>query len=437
MTKTLRPPGSRELVEKARAEEIVAHWNANDETKYTAVSLGDKAYTEEAAKIVASYITSPDTSHLFDEVTVADLADMIAGRMEEEGLAVLKALCSAVGNGRRLVEVDLSDNAMGSKGINACQAVLEDQYVSLQRLSMCNDGLSGASMHEVADILCKATPSPLTKIHFYNNMSGDDGCEAFARILANCVNLVDVRFSGTRARAKGSLRTAKEFAALGAAGNLSNLTRLDLADNSFGTDGGAELAVAFKNCPKLTYLNLRDCILGDEGTTVVCNALNEAKCPLVHLDLSGNEITAVGAKSVARLLRSQDTLITFHCEENEMTSRGVARIASSLGANLVDVALGCNECGAIGGKALVDASERMTSLKVITIDGNMFQANEVEALETAFGEKLCEMEDNDDFEDVDADLESEEESEEEAETNEQKSNAVDDLADAIAKTHIS
>mmetsp|Transcript_37492 Transcript_37492/g.87423 ORF Transcript_37492/g.87423 Transcript_37492/m.87423 type:complete len:427 (-) Transcript_37492:119-1399(-) len=397
---TLRPPGERETVDAARAKEIVSHWQSTfPDEKFEKVALGNKAYTGEAAEIIGAYIASDQ----FSRLKVADLADVIAGRMEVEGLMVLKALCDAVGKHRELVEVDLSDNAMGLKGIAACTSALEDQRGTIQRLSMCNDGLSGESMNEVANILCQAKPSPLTKIHFFNNMSGDPGCYAFKKILSNCEVLENIRFSGTRAQRPGSLEVAKEFDALGKAGKLSQLKYLDLNDNTFGEEGGSILASALSNCPNLEYLGLRDCVLGDEATTAVCKAL---KCPLSYLDLSGNDLTAKGAKSVAKLLKSMNTLQTFYCEENEMTSRGIAAVANALGQNISVIKLGSNECGSIGAKALVSAASRLKSLKEINLDGNMFPVNDVEELAVAFGDRLLEMEDNDDEEDVDENLES-------------------------------
>merc|ERR1740124_406820 len=107
---------------------------------------------------------------------------------------------------------------MGSKGIKACASVLSGQYSSLKRLSLCNNGLSEDAMNEVAEILSGGAAGEenanfgssmcerLEKIHFFNNMSGNGGCRAFAQILSKCTHqLTDLRFSGTRAGREGSL----------------------------------------------------------------------------------------------------------------------------------------------------------------------------------------------------------------------------------------
>ena len=123
----------------------------------------------------------------------ADISDVIAGRPEELALRVLTILCEALTE-RNLLTIDVSDNAMGEKGINACRAVLSRQ-TTLQSLSMCNDGLSASAMEAMRDLILADTAEPvpgalssaaaalqvqttqLRKLHFFNNMSGDGGAK--------------------------------------------------------------------------------------------------------------------------------------------------------------------------------------------------------------------------------------------------------------------
>jgi len=476
MTKsiTLVAKGPREVVDESKAESIISSWreeikSAGGESSVDKIVLTNKSYTSEAASKIAEFLTSPLDDGLNNNlpvsktIRVANLDDIIASRMEEEGLLVLKTICDAF-IGSSLVEVDLSDNAMGSKGITACKTVLSGQSETLERLLLCNNGLSEFSMAEVADILTVADEDgnsiceQLTKIHFFNNMSGDGGCEAFAKIMSSCSSkLTDVRFSGTRAGRRGSLLISSALEQLGS--KLSNLVRLDLADNTFGSQGGSILAKALRRCSKLKYLNLRDCVLEDDATGEICRAIWSADAPLEHLDLSGNEISRKGAKSIAELIdESTSTLKVLHCEENEMTSKGVAYIASALGSGgaIEEVKLGSNECGSIGATALVtaygDGGDGMPNLKKIYLDENMFPEQDVNTLTEAFGDKLEEMEDNDDEGDADEDLsddsEDEEESDDEEEdaadpdereyTNEGKvsDSAIDKLTSAMGNVNI-
>lgn len=477
---TLTAPGPREVVDEKRANEIIDYWNkelaaASDESKEVVtcerVVLSNKSYTAKAAKIIHLFLTAEDTSMdykqpLASTVKIVDLSDIIASRMEAEGLEVLQTICDAFKNAS-LEEVDLSDNAMGSKGVTACSSVLSGQSSSLERLLLCNNGLSEASMNEVADILCGGTDDGenamsggeticerLTKIHFYNNMSGNGGCRAFARIISKCSDkLEDIRFSGTRAGREGSLFISSSLENLG--DRIINVRNLDLADNSFGLDGGSTLAKALRRCINLTTLNLRDCVLEDDATGLVCRALWTADAPIEKLDLSGNEVSRKGAKAIAELLEDcQSTLKVLHCEENEMTSKGVAYIAGSFGPKLEEIRLGFNECGSIGAMALVTAcgenGEGLPALNSIALDGNMFPESDVGQLEDAFGDKLEQMEDNDDEGDADDDLSESDDDEEEYDEDDEElderefegrakkgnTDSIDKLAEAMGNTKI-
>eukprot|EP00567_Pseudictyota_dubia_P009255 CAMPEP_0197436078 /NCGR_PEP_ID=MMETSP1175-20131217/3550_1 /TAXON_ID=1003142 /ORGANISM="Triceratium dubium, Strain CCMP147" /LENGTH=570 /DNA_ID=CAMNT_0042965267 /DNA_START=202 /DNA_END=1914 /DNA_ORIENTATION=+ len=519
---TLTPPNPthREVVTADRAQDFVSEWKSQlsgrrdevlsslasskgvgvedvSEEDFRAASpvecdkvvLSGKSYTAAAAEVLYSFFTrnANNSSHGDDDedrdgslaagVTVLDMSDVIASRPEDEGLQVLRVLSSAFAHSK-LVEVNLSDNAMGSKGVSACSAVLDGQSDSLERLSLCNNGLSAEAMDEVADILtgmngqggegteddALATDGAgvicerLTKLHFFNNMSGDGGCHSFARILNRCSNptLRDIRFSSTRASDEGSAVVAAALDAAGA--NLAKLERLDLCDNTFKSSSTAALFRVLNRTTRLRYLDLRDCSLDDEdvdgdggGCGKVCHALFGASPPLEHLDLSGNGMTAKGAGAVADLVEDAGgTLKCLFVEENELTSVGVKKIARAIysltsadttedtakGTNdeseegneqegqesaptrcaLTHLKLGTNECGDIGARALVDAYRAglgLPNLTSIDLNGNGFSSEYVSELERTFGDKLGEMDDNDDEAEYDDELDSEGEGEDE------------------------
>ena len=203
---TLEPPGPREVVDEDKAKEFVKLWteqllqhqaangsigdnNNNDDGTEKIIlchriRLSDKSYTAEAAAVIATFLTEPFVGSgvpLVHDIVEVDLSDSIAGRMTEEGLRVLKTICDAFVESK-LIDVNLSDNAIGQQGIGACRTALSKK--SLERLALCNNGLSRETMRQVADILTNddddddgtgCIASNMTKIHFYNNMSGEDG----------------------------------------------------------------------------------------------------------------------------------------------------------------------------------------------------------------------------------------------------------------------
>ncbi len=52
-----------------------------------------------------------------------------------------------------------------------------------------------------------------------------------------------------------------------------SIEHLDLADNSFGVDGAQALSSLLILCNDLNYLDLRDCLLIDEGIRLISDSL--------------------------------------------------------------------------------------------------------------------------------------------------------------------
>jgi hypothetical protein len=199
------PPGPRGVVDYDKAVKIVNLWTEQlleyrakaraaladvDDTAADQplifcdrLRLSGYGYTPEAARVIASFIQEP----LFDDgspyflaqgIIVADLSDVMASLPTAEGLEVLRILCDAFADSN-LVEVDLSENAIGEQAIECCETVLTKK--SLERLFLCNAGLANETMARVADILTRdedglgCVARNLTTLHFAQNMSGGEG----------------------------------------------------------------------------------------------------------------------------------------------------------------------------------------------------------------------------------------------------------------------
>jgi len=488
---TLSADGIREVIDKEKAIALVDRWRNRIQTHQTdilkfkrveddnvpnggstqrcaiplvhTIRLSNKSYTADAAKILASFLTEDGESSVASGTVVADLSDIIAGRMEEEGLVVLRTLCDSF-KLSSLEEVDLSDNALGCKGISACSSVLDDQVGTLRRLKFCNNGLSESSMEEVADILTggrkpkdvsqlsqSCAAANLTQLHFHSNMSGPGGCSSFARIIDSCTAaLTDLRFSSTRALEEGSLIVASALKRMG--DRIFNLRRLDLSDNTFGTTTSvAILADAIGLAPDLVRLNLSECSLGDEGLKEIVKSLWKTEAPLQYFNVSGNEITAEGAKALAEVLEESlgATVKELVVEDNdEIGGLGVGRIVRSLAgcdSSIEMLRLGFNCCGSVAVKALIHAygieGEGMKNLKSLHLDGNAFNESDILKLEEKFGAKLLPMEDNDedglsDEEEEDEEVVNEDDGKEDNGEDKEDCLVVDDLATALGKVVI-
>ncbi|MGK3744277.1 MAG: Ran GTPase-activating protein 1 [Bacillariaceae sp.] len=453
----------REVIDEKKAQELISTWkeqllkekSASDDDAILCdkIVLDGKSYTSDAATMIADFLTSTEDFQpsIASGIRIAILSDIIASRMEAEGLEVLTTISNAFRESQ-LEVVDLSDNAMGSKGVKACETVLGGSAVikSLRCLKLCNNGLSESTMDEVAELLTRPNADDdssciadrLEQIHFFNNMSDDAGCSSFKKIIKCTMNPTDIRFSGTRAKAKGSIHITSALNELALEGKLANVTRLDLADNSFGECYQA-LSEALRTCAKLEYLDLHDCCIGDDGIVQVCDALLDAKAPLSFLSISGNDIGAEsmeGVKRVVALISSiNGSIVSFSASENEMKSPGIRSIARSFKSEtLREIHMNQNECGSVGAKELIEMAKRVPNLEVIELNGNGFLPAILTKLNDAFGEKLGELDDNED-EDYDDDLDSEELEDdlgidcEDDEVQEDPDADVDALADALNK----
>nr|GEZ25459.1 hypothetical protein [Tanacetum cinerariifolium] len=104
-------------------------------------------------------------------LTEVNLSDTILKRPEPEAVQVLKMFSSAL-EGSDLSYLNLSNNALGDKGVRAFGDLLNSQS-NLVELHLMNAGISP----DAAKAICELLPSTnkLKVLHFHHNMSGDDG----------------------------------------------------------------------------------------------------------------------------------------------------------------------------------------------------------------------------------------------------------------------
>ena len=118
-------PEGREMVDEDRARELLA--GCEHITAPTEIRLSNKSYSLGAATLIAEKLRS------FENLVVADISDIIAGRHEDEALQVLKTICDAIAD-KKLEVVNVSDNALGKKGVIACQGILKGKHIKVRIL---------------------------------------------------------------------------------------------------------------------------------------------------------------------------------------------------------------------------------------------------------------------------------------------------------------
>ena len=313
------------------------------------------------------------------------VSPFLAPRDFSRSLAVYRALGVTLRT-KRLRLVDLSDNAVGTKGIEACRDFLSGQD-GLEEVTFSNCGLSAEACRSVSDLLLFRTPTRLSLLHFNNNMSGSGGGIAIADVVKGSSYLRDLRFSSSRCGVDGALAFA---AALPCA---PELRRIDLSDNTFNARGLAALSSAISSLSALEELNLGDTAAGNVGMAALAAALIGGACSrtLRVLNVSSNELSVKGARSIARCVRRLEVLEALDASGNELGPAGARVIARAFGQRssrrrvatlvspdpLASIALEGNEIGSsaavIVAKAAVEALPALASLRLaensISADG--------------------------------------------------------------------
>jgi Ran GTPase-activating protein 1 len=363
--RTLDLRGGRGALSKEKAEEMVAQVTSGGTVDYQRIIMSTWALSADSAAVLAEAMLK------MPALESVVMADIIAGRPEAEGLAVYHALGKAL-NEIQLKELDLSDNAVGPKGVEACRSFLAAQR-TLERLYFCNCGISAEAARSIADIVLGTTPTSFRLVHFHNNMSGSGGAIAIADIISASPHLEDFRFTSSRGRAEGGIALVK------AVRSAVKLLHLNLHDNVFTSAPASELAESLKHLQHLQTLDLGDTLLKDEGMMIVARGLVEGACraTLQTLDVAANEISRKGAVGLAQALRKLPALRTLRIEENEMGDAGAFAVARALLARkktlagaedaLESISMSACELSDRGAVAIATAAARSCS-KLTTLD---------------------------------------------------------------------
>ncbi|XP_075482880.1 RAN GTPase-activating protein 1-like [Primulina tabacum] len=354
--------------------------------RYRKICFSNTSFGRDAAHIAESTLLS-----LKDKLTEVDLSDFIAGRDEEEALEVMNTFSLAL-KGAKLRYLNLSNNALGEKGIRAFEALLRSQH-DLEELYLMNDGISAEAAVAVHEFI--PSTEKLRVLHFYNNMTGDEGAIAISRMVKCSPLLEDFRCSSTRVGSEGGVALAE------ALGTCTHLKKLDLVDNMFGVESGLALSKvlsAFSNLSEiyLSYLNFED-----EGSTAVANALKESAPLLEVLEMAGNEITAKAAPALAACIASKQLLVKLNLADNELKDEGAILISKALEvghARLHEIDMSTNLIRRAGARCLAQAVVSKPRLKLLNINGNYISdegIDEVKDLFKNFPIVLGPLDDND------------------------------------------
>lgn len=359
--------GQREFLTEEAAAELLKPLT-DPGNAFSSICFSNRSFGEDAAKVAAKILES-----LRGQLVRVDLADIVAGRSEDEALAVMSIFSAAL-EGCNLQSLNLSDNALGEKGVRAFSALLKSQS-ALEELYFMNNGIS----EEAAVAICELLPSAekLRVLHFHNNMTGDAGAIALSRLVTNARALEDFRFSSTRVAAEGGIALAHALL------SGSRLRKIDLRDNPFGEEVAIPLSRPLKHHMGLTEIFFSYIGLEDKGTKVLLEALKVGAPGLQVLDLAGNDITRKSANLLADCISTKTHLTKLNLSENELLDRGVVTVCNALlkdHDSLLELDLCETEIGRIGACAAAKAVVEKPDFRLLKINGNHISEFGVEAV---------------------------------------------------------
>ncbi|XP_020593795.1 RAN GTPase-activating protein 2-like [Phalaenopsis equestris] len=381
--------GRRDFLEADEAHEVLSPL-AEQGNSYTKICFSNRSFGVDAARVAEPILKS-----LSKQLIEVDLSDFIAGRSEDDALEVMRIFSSALEN-CDLKYLNLSDNAMGEKGVRAFETLLKSQN-NLEELYLKNDGIS----EEAAKALCELIPSTekLRILHFHNNMTGDEGGIAISEVLKRSPCLEDFLCSSTRVDLVGGIALSEALEAC------TRLKKLDLRDNIFGVKAGIALSRTLEKHEALTELYLSYLNLEDEGAISIFNALRTSNSRLEILEIAGNEITAKAAPNIAAYLADKQTLRSLSLSENELKDEGAVLIGKALeegNPQLRELDFSYNAIRRVGARCLARAVVvNKPNFVLLNINGNAISDEGIDEVEEMLksGEKsasvLGSLEDND------------------------------------------
>eukprot|EP00808_Paulinella_micropora_P018556 g67841.t1 len=148
---------------------------------------------------------------------------------------------------------------------------------------------------------------------------------------------------------------------------------LDLSSQNLGAVGASAVAKGLQVNQTLTTLHLWDNNIGAEGAAHIAAAVKENKeCKLQTLDISGNVIGPEGAAAIANMLKVNTALQVLNFYGNNIGPEGAAAIADMLKVNeaLQVLILIDNNIGPEGAKAVANMLKVNQSIERIYIQGD-------------------------------------------------------------------
>eukprot|EP00900_Chrysochromulina_parva_P012181 jgi/Chrpa1/20964/Chrysochromulina_OHIO_Genome00026601-RA len=152
-------------------------------------------------------------------------------------------------------------------------------------------------------------------------------------------------------------------------------SKLDLQERDILEEGGMLLAYLVPVMGALTALNLSSNCLNDEGVSAVCEAIQSNKeTKLASLNFGDNNISPVGANSVAAMVAVTGGLMALNLSHNYLKDEGVSAVCEAIQSNketkLASLNFKNNGISPVGANAVAAMVAVTGGLTSINLSGN-------------------------------------------------------------------
>ncbi|XP_016104425.1 uncharacterized protein [Sinocyclocheilus grahami] len=263
------------------------------------------------------------------------------------------ALATVLRSNPSLKELDMSNNNLQDSGVKKLQKGLENAHCTLEKLRLLDCSITEEGYKALASAL-RSNPSHLIELDLRGNDPGPSGVKQLNDLLQDKnYKLKTLRFLGPGAD------EACQYAMKVQGKNPLLLRELNLSENKLGDTRVNQIAALLqdKHC-KLNIIHLCKCSITEKQCLILTSALNSNPSHLRELDLSGNKLGDGGVENLGVLLSNlQCKLEKLKLSECEITDEGCSDVTSALKSNpshLRELNLSENKLGDSGVKNLSD-----------------------------------------------------------------------------------
>ena len=197
----------------------------------------------------------------------------------------------------QLTELNISRCRIGFFGAKEISSI--GLPLTLTRLDIHNNELETEGIWQI-----KSALEPLQLLKYinlsYNNL-GDDATSEIGRLLPTLQSIVEIDLSSNNIQDNGASSIGMALS-----NSNCNLEKLNISKNKIADDGARYILDGIANNTTLTSLNISSNSITDIGGGEFVDQLDNTNHTLLHLDLSGNQISESRMRVLAILLKHRN-----------------------------------------------------------------------------------------------------------------------------------